>query len=330
MSGEQECGWGCPAPVLECMDVSFAYSSGSADDRVVALRDVSFAVSAGSIHGLIGVNGAGKTTLLKIAAGALEPDSGDVQIHGRDAGRPRRSRELLEIVGFCSDVPALPSGLTVSESFQVFGAMKGLSREQVVASIDSLTPYLGIESVLSRRVEELSRGNLVRVGVALATLSGPDLLLLDESFGPLDPLVAKNLRELLKTLAERGTAVLVSSHQLGQLEKVIDRAHVMHDGVLAGPFGPDQFRTQHYLCLGVGRLDDGERKALRKRFPGSTLVDDTLLVPWSEGHEGEGRVAERLSDEGFSHAEVTGTVKRSLESVLIDVVEGDGRIGTGE
>lgn len=317
-----ELGGGRTGRVLEFENVSFGYESGSGGQPVVALRDVSFTMAAGSIHGLVGVNGAGKTTLLEIAAGTLEPDTGNVRIGGVDAGSPRRSRDLLEVVGFCPDVPSLPSRLTVSEVFRYFGALKGLSREALAPRIDFLSSHLGLESQADRRVEELSRGNLVRVGVALSALDAPDLLLFDESFGPLDPLVAKELRELLKKLAGQGAAVLISSHQLGQLEKVVEYVHVIHEGVLTGPFAPEHFRSQRFLRVGVDRMSVGKRRELRQRFPGSTLVDDTLLVPWAEGDEGEERVTERLSADGFPEVEVRGTVERSLESVLIDVVEG--------
>lgn len=309
-------------PLLELEDVSFAYESGSAGGPVAAVRGASLSLCAGSIHGLVGVNGAGKTTLLELVAGVRAPDAGRVSILGRAAGPPRRRSEMLEAVGFCRDVPALPSRLTVAEILRCFASLKGLARTTAAERIDFLAPFLGLGDMADRRVEELSRGNLVRAGVALAVLGDPDLLLLDESFGPLDPLVRRDLRALLRSVADAGTAILVSSHQLEQLEKVVDTVHVMHQGVLTGPFGPDQFRSQRYLRVRLGRLDRQKREELRERFPGSTLLDDTLLVPWSEGR-GDGReVADRLSADGYPRAVVAGTVERSLESVLAEVVEG--------
>lgn len=219
-------------PVLELEGVSFAYAprgKDGGDGRV--LRDVSLSLPAGRVTGLVGVNGAGKTTLLELAAGGLAPSEGAIRLPG---GRARGPGPRAE-VGYCPDVPAFPPFLTADEALGLCAGLAGLSRRGARAARDELAGRLGLEGILDRRVSRLSRGNVVRLGIAQALIGGPRLLLLDESFASLDPVAQRDLREVIREEARRGAAVLVSSHQLGQLEKVADRVLVLRGGEVLGP-----------------------------------------------------------------------------------------------
>ena len=228
-------------PVLEFADVSFAYPAApwSGGRRRRVLRDVSFTLPAGSVCGLVGVNGAGKTTLLELAAGTLVPSSGVV----RRPGRPGRAPDAGEGVGYCPDVPGLPPFLTAAEALRLFAGLRGLSRDRSRAACEALARRLDLDAVLYRRIAELSRGNLVRVGVAQALLDGPELVLLDESFASLDPVAQDDLCGVIRDEARRGAAVLVSSHQVGRLGTVADRALLLRDGGVSGPFPVSTLRS---------------------------------------------------------------------------------------
>lgn len=242
------------AAVLEFRGVSFGYPArrglrGRGVRGRHVLHGVSLALPPGGVTGLAGVNGAGKTTLLELAAGGLAPSSGEILL----SGRPARDVEARAGLGYCPDVPALPPFLTSGEALRLCAGLRGLPRRRGRAACDDLAGRLGLADVLDRRIAELSRGNLVRVGIAQALLGRPDVVLLDESFAPLDPVAQRGLRGVIREEAERGAAVLVSSHQLAQLEKVADRVFVLRDGELAGPFGRRRMGSGALESLLAGR-----------------------------------------------------------------------------
>ncbi|MGH7476417.1 MAG: ATP-binding cassette domain-containing protein [Longimicrobiales bacterium] len=193
-----------------------------------ALRGITASLEPGTIVGLIGVNGAGKTTLLELLAGAQVPTAGTVHWFG--SSRPAAA--VRARLGFCPDVPALPPTFTVQEALRFFGGLRGLYGPALDTALARSIERLELGPILHRSVRALSRGNLVRTGVAQALLGGPAALLLDESFAPLDPVLQVRLRDVLSAEARRGAAVLVSSHQLQQVATIADSIWVLHDGEL--------------------------------------------------------------------------------------------------
>lgn len=193
---------------------------------VEALKGVSLAVKTGRVVGLVGRNGAGKTTILEVAAGALVRFEGSA----RWFGVPLLNRTVRRRMGYCPAVPALPSSLTVREVLLLFAGLHGLSRSDARTSLEELVYAFQLDSILDQRVSTLSTGNIVRVGLAQALIGRPGLLLLDESFAALDPQAQVGLRTLLRRLADGGCGILVSSHQLDQLDKVADELYLIHEG----------------------------------------------------------------------------------------------------
>jgi len=193
-----------------------------------ALDDVSFDLRPGELVALIGHNGAGKTTLLSIIAGALAPSSGDVE---RPAGRS---------TGWVPQQPALYSKLTVAENLRLFAQLEG------VADVEQALGRMLAQTDLTERADEqvgrLSGGNQQRVNVAIALLSAPEVLLLDEPSSSLDPQQRARFWEFIGELADRGTSVLYSTHDLLEAQHHADRVLALEQGrlVYAGvPAGMD-------------------------------------------------------------------------------------------
>ena len=207
-------------PALEVADLHKRYG------RVHALRGVSFAVEPGEVFGYLGPNGAGKTTTLRIALGLVRPGRGAVRLLGGPAGRP----ESREQVGFLPGELRLPGGMTgraVLDHFARFRpARPPVLRERLLDALDLR------ESDLARRVKWLSHGTRQKVGLVLAMQHDPDLVLLDEPTNGLDPLVQQGFRAVLRELAARGRAVLLSSHVLSEVEAVCGRVAVLRAGEL--------------------------------------------------------------------------------------------------
>ncbi len=182
-----------------------------------AVQDVSFSAAPGERLAIIGPNGAGKTTLLQIVAGSLAPTGGTVS-------RPPRE------VGWVPQQPALYSKLSVEENLRLFARLEKVAdREAVVARMLEQT---GLADRAGDEVGRLSGGNRQRVNIAIGLLSEPPVLLLDEPSSSLDPRQREVLWDFVGGLAERGTTVVYSTHNVGEAERYADRVLVLADGEL--------------------------------------------------------------------------------------------------
>jgi ABC-2 type transport system ATP-binding protein len=191
----------------------------------VAVDGVSLELVPGEIFGLLGPNGAGKTTLLRMAVDLLRPDEGEVQL----LGAPPRPETLAQI-GYLPEERGLPMRPRVIELLTYFGELKGATRAAAKAQAREL---LGRVALLERerdRVGALSKGNQQKVQIAAALMGDPKVLLVDEPFSGLDPVNRQLVLELLRESVQRGRAVLISTHQLQQVEALCDRLLLIDDG----------------------------------------------------------------------------------------------------
>jgi len=240
-----------------------------------ALRDCSLALPTGRIAALVGPNGAGKSTLLHLAVGLLRPDAGSVRVLG---GAPGSDRELLSRIGFVAQDAPLYADFTGAELITMGSKLNGrwdatLARERL--------GQLGIP--LDRRVGKLSGGQKAQVALTLALAKQPDLLLLDEPVAGLDPLARREfLQALMGSVAEHGTTVLLSSHLLGDLERVCDYLILLQSGHLQ-VLGPvDDLLAAHKVLVGPRRDDVRVAGVASVVRASHTDKQSTLLVRTSE------------------------------------------------
>jgi ABC-2 type transport system ATP-binding protein len=191
-----------------------------------AVVDVSFTLRRGEVFGFLGPNGAGKTTTIRMLVGLVRPSTGRVLVGGRDLGREREA--ALRLLGSIVESPDFYDYLTGRENLQHFARM--IDRA-ALARIDEVADLVRIRERLGDRVGTYSLGMRQRLGIAQALLGAPAVLVLDEPANGLDPAGIHELRALLRRLAdERGLAVFVSSHLLGEVERVCDRIAIVHRG----------------------------------------------------------------------------------------------------
>ena len=224
---------------------------------VVAVDDLSFEVDQGTVVGFLGPNGAGKTTTLLMCLGVVEPDGGTVEIVGHRL--PRGRSAAMAHVGFAAGYLPLPERLRVGEFLRMFGQLYGLADPDAQA-MRGLERF-GIPQLAKAMGTELSSGQKTLVGIVKSTMHDPELLVLDEPTASLDPDVALRVRNGLAALCdERGAALLVTSHNMVEVERIAERVVFLSDGrvVADGPpvevaarFGRDDLE-EVFLHLAAG------------------------------------------------------------------------------
>jgi ABC-2 type transport system ATP-binding protein len=196
--------------------------------KVTAVNQVDLAVAPGEIYGFLGRNGAGKTTLIRALLGLITPTSGEVTVLGTAVRGGRTPPALWARVGYLVEGPGLYPALTVLEHLQVAARYRSLSP----ASVDEVIGRLDLGRYSGVRARALSTGNRQRLGLALALMHRPELLILDEPVNALDPAGVVEVRHLLRSLADDGVTVFMSTHIIGEVAKLADRVGIIHAGHL--------------------------------------------------------------------------------------------------
>lgn len=205
-----------------------------------AVDGVSLEVRPGEIVGFLGPNGAGKTTTLRVAAGLLTPQAGSVEIAGHPlASEPRLARAAL---GFVPDRAFLYERLTGREFLEFIGALYGVPEQLVAERAAALLERLPLGDAIDDAIETYSQGMRQKLSAISACLHEPVLLLLDEPLNGLDPIAARALKDLLRERAARGGGVLVSTHLLDVVERLCDRAVILHRGRVVAEGALDALR----------------------------------------------------------------------------------------
>ena len=195
---------------------------------IVAVRDLNLRVDAGQVYGLLGPNGSGKSTTLKVILGLVPPTRGKAEIFGRDSS----SVVSREAVGFLPESPYFYKYLTAAETLRFYGKLCGVHGARLSARVDELLQLVGLTEARDRRLRGFSKGMLQRIGLAQALVHDPQLVILDEPTAGVDPAGAREIRNLIVALKNRGKTVLLSSHLLGQVQEVCDRVGILANGVL--------------------------------------------------------------------------------------------------
>jgi ABC-2 type transport system ATP-binding protein len=209
-----------------------AQALGKRYGRAVALRGVDLEVAEGELVGLLGPNGAGKSTLVKIACGLVRAGTGRAEVCGSPAGSAAARASL----GYLAELFRFPGWYSAEEVLELHQRLTGSPRG-VTERLELLT-LVGLEDARRKRVEAMSKGMQQRLGIAQALVGRPRLLLLDEPTSALDPVGRRLVRSVLEGVRERGVAVVLNSHLLGEVELVCDRVAILRDGSIVADGAP--------------------------------------------------------------------------------------------
>ena len=216
------------APAVQVSGLRKSY--GKAQNRTDALVGIDFCVHPGEIVGVLGPNGAGKTTMISILEGLVAPDAGRAAVLGEDISQPGALARVKQRLGIAMQHSVLPPLLTVSELLELLRVLYPQGREP-----DLLIELLGLDAKRDTQVRHLSGGQQQRVAVALALIGDPELVFLDEPTSQLDPQARRAVWDLLlQQRARRNAALLVTTHQMEEAERLCDRVMILdHGRVLA-------------------------------------------------------------------------------------------------
>lgn len=196
------------------------------------LESVDFDVQRGEIFGLIGVSGAGKTTLLSILVGFLKPDQGDVVLALQDGTTPSVLKNpwlIKQQIGFSTQTPSFYSRLTVRENLEHFARLYRLTEPDLTRRCSALMELVGLRGAQDILAAHLSGGMQKRLDIACAMIHDPSILILDEPTADLDPILRKQLWELIKQINAKGTTILLASHFLAEIELLCSRIAILQN-----------------------------------------------------------------------------------------------------
>ncbi|CUT03775.1 ABC transporter ATP-binding protein [Candidatus Kryptobacter tengchongensis] len=198
---------------------------------VVAVDGVSFEVNRGEIFGLLGPNGAGKTTTIRMILDIIKPDYGVIKFDGKEI-----NDEIKSKIGYLPEERGLYRKTKVFETILYFARLKGIEKKTALERARYWLKRFGLIDRVNSKIEELSKGNQQKIQIIISILHDPELVILDEPFAGLDPVNQELLKEVLLELRDKGKAIIFSTHQMDQVEKLCDSICLINKGkpVLSG------------------------------------------------------------------------------------------------
>lgn len=282
------------------------------------VSDLDLRVPEGCVYGFLGPNGSGKSTTMKMLLSLITPTSGQAHVLGRPMTR-RTRRELLGGIGSLIESPPGYAHLTGGENLRIVQRLLGLDR----AAVDDAVATVRLQDQLDKRVSRYSLGMKQRLGIAMALARRPRLLILDEPTNGLDPAGIEEIRQLLRSLAERGVTVMVSSHLLGEIDRtatvlgILSQGRMLFQGTRAELFSaatPD---------LLIDCADPSRARELLSRAHPTHLEQDTLRLSGITDRSEVAGIVSSLVDASIGVHGVRRD-EQTLESIFMDLTAGGG------
>jgi len=211
---------------IKVTDLHKSFKSEFLRRRVEILKGITLSVEEGEIFGYLGPNGAGKTTTIKCLLGLIFPEKGDIEI----LGNPHMSLKAKSRLGFLPENPYFYDYLSAAEFLRFYSQLHQIPKGEQEGRIARLLERVGLKHTAGLQLRKYSKGMLQRIGLAQALLHDPELVLLDEPLGGLDPLGRKEIRDIILELKEEGRTVFLSSHILQDIEMICDRVAIIVEG----------------------------------------------------------------------------------------------------
>jgi ABC-2 type transport system ATP-binding protein len=286
--------------------------------EIVAVNDVDLNVNAGDVFGYLGPNGAGKTTSLRMMLGLIRPTAGSVRLFGRD---PQVSVSALEGVAGFVEAPTFYPYLSGRTNLEFYAALDGGDGAK---RIDQVLDTVDLRGRAKDKVRGYSHGMRQRLGIASALLRSPRLLLLDEPTTGLDPAGMRDMRELIRDLADRGITVLLSSHLMPEVEELCNRVAIIRSGRVAYQGSLGELRRRAGITYRLRTTEDALARRVCEAQDGIDEVADARpngLQFKARDESAVGALSVELTESGAPILELTPR-QASLEEVFLQLTEG--------
>ncbi len=300
----------------------------------VAVNELDMRVAAGDIYGFVGKNGAGKSTTMKMIAGLVAPTSGELSLFSQcpyartenaSASRAASFSTSFSRIGALIEEPGIIPTLSAEENMMAKALAVGVARPR--ACVRELIEVVGLQHTGARKVKKFSQGMKQRLGLALALIGSPDLLLLDEPFNGMDPETTRDLRQMLVALnRERNVTIVISSHVLDQLMRVANRFGVIAQGSMVKEFTDEEL---HAACGSTIRVKTAQPSLtlalLEERLPQARFraePDGAILVAGGTSMPSVEEVSAILHDTDQAIRELS-VIERDIEDYFVELM-GDG------
>jgi ABC-type multidrug transport system ATPase subunit len=296
--------------VINTQGLSFTFG------KQQVVKSLALQVPEGSIYGFLGPNGAGKTTTIKLLLNLLKPDEGDIQIFGQDIKIHRIS--ILKQIGSLIEQPAIYQHLTGKENL----LNRALLLQVPASCVDDMLNLVHLTNAANKKAGQYSLGMKQRLGIALAMLADPKLLILDEPTNGLDPNGIIEIRELLKKLvAEHGKTVFISSHLLGEIERMATHVGIINNGAMLfqGSIADLQAISKPLVRIEAENTVDAANLLTRNNYNVTEVTDENLFIPYiSKQQMGE---INALLNKNNQAVYSIGKQQKDLEKLFLDITQ---------
>ncbi|MDA7025122.1 ATP-binding cassette domain-containing protein [Bacillus sp. CLL-7-23] len=284
-----------------------------------ALDNVNIHVKKGEIYGLIGMNGAGKTTLIRLLAGLIKPESGKIEIFGEEV---ERKKEILRRrIGWLIESPSLYLNRTAYENLEIERLHKGISEK---SSIDNALKMVNLVDVKNKKTKEFSLGMKQRLGIAMALLGDPQILILDEPTNGLDPVGIADIRKMLQNLNKNyGITILISSHMLSELYQLAGIYGIVHKGKLIEEIKLEELnnRCQKYIHIKTNEVQNIVEMIKANFSTNNYKIIGNSAINLYDDHLNINEISSFMHENGIKFE---GILKKgeSLEDYYLNLIEG--------
>ena len=303
-------------PVLITKNISKNFGKFS------ALDDVSITIEENSCIGLLGPNGAGKTTLIKILTNLIRPSSGTAQIFGHDV--TAESKKALGNIGAFVETPEFFPYMTPAEVLNYFGKLRGIPDDELDSHINKALESTRLENVRDKKIGTFSKGMKQRMGIASAILHDPELLILDEPTSGFDPRGKIEMRDIFKNMLSQGKTILISSHQLSEIQEICDSVAILDNGKLVDVKRLDQIKNEGKQKIEIKLLASptATQMEMIKNLDGVQSLQNTNKELHVEFEGSLSDVSEFLKKLSLNDLQIISfnTISTDLESLYLDNV----------
>lgn len=300
---------------LSVSSLFYSYKPSWGFKKVEALHDINFDIQSGEAFGFLGHNGAGKTTTIKSILGLIKPSAGAINILGQPNCVDNR-----QFVGYLPEQPYFYDHLSVEELIKFYGTLYGLSGTKLNQAAFNAIKTVGMDSKKHSRMRSLSKGLTQRVALAQAIMNKPKLLILDEPFSGLDPIGRKEFRDIMVSLKNEGTSILICSHILSDVEFLCDRVSIMSHGKIKGIYKvsdiPSIVPGSYKLVIDRESVDFENAKSISDS---ATLENSSLVLTFKD--QELALIALKRVLDGGGIIRSYGFIQGNLEDLFISLVK---------